>query len=142
MNRVAILLLALLQACAEAQPAEQYEVYWSDADSGTLITGDAKLPFRLKDVDAPETRKRNAKCEHEIGLGFEAKAFAVELTRGQTVEITRSYGKDRFGERELVDLSLAGADITQTLIASGHARAWDYDNGQRKPDWCAGHEKF
>ena len=56
-------------------------IYWSDGDSGR-IDG---MPFRLADIDAPETggvgARGGAKCESERELGFAAKAWVVELTR-------------------------------------------------------------
>ena len=59
-------------------------VYWSDGDSGRLSDG---TKFRLHGVDAPETgsmkQRGGAKCEAERELGYDAKAAAVELTRGR-----------------------------------------------------------
>ena len=36
----------------------------------------------------------------------------------------------------VVDLSVDGHDLAAELIAGGTHAAWDYDGGQRKPDWC------
>ena len=73
------------------------EIYWSDGDSGR-IDG---MKFRLANVDAPETggvgARGGAKCEAERVLGYVAKEFVVQLTRTEPLEITTTYGKDRYG---------------------------------------------
>jgi len=106
------------------------QIYWSDADSGRLPSGEK---FRLHDVDAPETWK--PKCEAERAAGYDAKAAIISHTRGQTVTVTRDYGLDSYGRR-VVDLSGPDGDIGAWLVANGHAQVWDYDGGQRKLDWC------
>ncbi|MFN4023490.1 MAG: thermonuclease family protein [Hyphomonas sp.] len=111
-------------------------VYWSDGDSGRLSDG---TRFRLHGIDAPETGSINqrggAKCEMERALGFEAKALAVELTRGKTVRVSEIKGRDRYG-RNVVRLSLDGEDIAGLLLAEGIHERWDYDGRAPKPDWC------
>lgn len=111
-------------------------VYWSDGDSGRLSDG---TKFRLHGIDAPETGSINqrggARCEAERALGFEAKAVAVELTRGKTVRVSEIKGRDRYG-RNVVRLSLDGEDIAGLLLAEGTHERWDYDGRAPKPDWC------
>lgn len=111
-------------------------VYWSDGDSGRLSDG---TKFRLHGVDAPETgsmkQRGGAKCEAERALGFDAKAVAVELTRGETVTVSKLMGRDRYG-RNVVKLSMEGRDVASLLISGGTHQAWDYDGGEPKPDWC------
>lgn len=113
-------------------------VYWSDGDSGRLSDG---TKFRLHGVDAPETgsmkQRGGAKCEAERALGYDAKAAAVELTRGRAVTVTQIMGRDRYG-RNVVSLNMDGEDLAALLVASGSHRAWDYDGGAPKPDWCGG----
>jgi len=113
-------------------------VYWSDGDSGRLPDG---TKFRLHDVDSPETgslrQRGGAKCESERVLGYTAKEAVVELTRDKDVVISHSYGPDHYG-RLVVDLEVGGRDVALKLIASGTHKAWDYDGGQKKPDWCGG----
>lgn len=120
-----------------ATVSDPLTVYWSDGDSGRLSDG---TRFRLHGVDAPETGGvgafGGADCEAERGLGFEAKAVAVELSRDAEIAISRNYGPDRYG-RLVVDLSVNGADMGDTLVEAGALRAWDYDGGEKKPDWCA-----
>ena len=111
-------------------------VYWSDGDSGRLPDG---TKFRLHGVDAPETGStkwiHGARCEHERELGYAAKAAVLDLTRGKALRVTHDYGPDRYG-REVVDLAFDGQDLGKLLVANGTHKVWDYDGGQRKPDWC------
>lgn len=123
-----------LAACAHAENS----IYWSDGDSGRLNG----IPFRLANVDAPETggvgARGGAKCEEERALGYEAKAYIVELTRGASLVIERDYGKDRY-DRLVIDLSANGRDVGAAGIAAGHLRSWPHENGRAlspKPDWC------
>lgn len=138
MRHVLLLFAFLLLACANAETGDS--TYWSDGDSGRL--GDVK--FRLANVDAPETggvgAVGGAKCEAERALGFDAKAFMVEITRGEEVVIAREYGEDRYG-RLVVDLAVGNEDPSTQGVEAGHLRAWPH-KGRRalkpKPDWCAG----
>ena len=124
----------------ETQPIVSYaSIYWSDGDSGKV--GDIK--FRLANIDAPETgsmkQRGGAKCEAEREIGFKAKEFIVEFTRGKEIKIIRDYGEDRYN-RLVVDLTADGVDVAKTAIAAGHLRAWPHKKGRAqapKPDWCA-----
>ncbi|MBA4227670.1 MAG: hypothetical protein C0456_13665 [Hyphomonas sp.] len=137
---VLIALFGARFASENAQAATELggTVYWSDGDSGRLSDG---TKFRLHGVDAPETgsmkQRGGARCEAERELGYDAKAVAVELTRGRVVTVSRIMGRDRYG-RNVVTLSLDGQDLAGLLVASGTHRAWDYDGGAPKPDWCGG----
>lgn len=140
---VVFILIALFGArfaSENAQAATELggTVYWSDGDSGRLSDG---TKFRLHGVDAPETgsmkQRGGAKCEVERALGYDAKAAAVELTRGRAVTVTQIMGRDRYG-RNVVTLSMDGKDLAALLVESGTHRAWDYDGGAPKPDWCGG----
>ena len=120
--------------------ASDASIYWSDGDSGR-IDG---MKFRLANVDAPETggvgARGGAKCEYERELGFEAKAFMVELTRDAELVITSNSGPDRY-EREVVTLSANGQDVSQSGMAAGHLGEWPHKGRRalaKKPDWCAG----
>jgi len=97
------------------------EIRWSDGDSGRL----AEMPFRLKDIDAPETGNvgsaiGGAKCALEQELGLQAKAFIIALTENAAIQITNNYGPDRY--------------------EAGVLRPWPHDeNGKSltsKPNWC------
>ena len=141
MGFVVFVLIALFGArfaSENAQAATELggTVYWSDGDSGQLSDG---TKFRLHGIDAPETgsmkQRGGAKCEAERALGYDAKAVAVELTRGREVKVTRVMGRDRYG-RNVVSLSIGGEDMASLLVAQGTHKAWDYDGGDAKPDWC------
>lgn len=126
-------------ACNQSHSAPSSQsIYWSDGDSGRI--GSTK--FRLANVDAPETggvgAYGGAKCEYERTLGFDAKAYMVELSRGGAVSISVSYDEDRYG-RLVVDLEIDGQDIATNGMEAGHLRPWPHDNGRAlapKPDWC------
>ena len=131
--------LFLLAVGCSASNAQYESIYWSDGDSGRI--GDVK--FRLSNIDAPETGGvgaiGGAKCEYERELGFKAKAFMVELTKGRKVTILAEYGTDRY-DRLVVDLSVDGADITKAAIAAGHLKPWPHKGRKqitKKPDWCS-----
>lgn len=143
MKQTILFLFVFLAGCGApfaeyltAEPAT--DIYWSDGDSGR-IDG---MKFRLANVDAPETggvgARGGAKCESERDLGFEAKAFMVELTRNAELVITSSAGPDRY-EREVITLSADGQDVSEAGKAAGHLGPWPH-RGRRalakKPDWC------
>ena len=144
MKPALLLLLVPLAACSEPiavqiNTSSESAIYWSDGDSGR-IDG---VKFRLANVDAPETggvgARGGAKCEFERELGFDAKAFMVELTRDAELVITNNSGPDRY-ERNVITLSADGQDVGEAGIAAGHLGPWPH-RGRRaltkKPDWCA-----
>ncbi len=120
-----------------ATVSDELSVYWSDGDSGRLSDG---TRFRLHGVDAPETGGvgafGGAECEAEREIGYEAKAVAVELSRDADIRVTGNYGADRYG-RLIVDLAINGEDAAEAFIRVGSHRPWDYDGGEKKPDWCS-----
>jgi len=123
-------------ALASAQPVAS--IAWHDGDSGT-ING---TPFRLADVDAPETggvgSRGGAKCEAERELGREAREFIIDATRGKALSITTLRTKDDYG-RSVITLSASGKDVGALGVDAGHLRPWVF-RGQRattkKPGWC------
>lgn len=88
---------------------------------------------RLHGIDAPELRR--AQCDKEKRWGYEAKGFLSGYLIGKDVQITHNYGLDRY-DRPVVDVSVNGEDLGQTLINEGYAQAWDYDGGEQRPEWC------
>ena len=142
---ILIAIAALAATAAERLPGRTTpeadsvtSIYWSDGDSGR-IDG---MKFRLSDVDALETGGvgafGGAKCEPERELGFDAKAFIVEVTRNADVRIARHHGADRYG-REVVELDIDGRDLADIGLAAGHFRPWPHEGQRalsRKPDWC------
>lgn len=116
------------------------KMYWSDGDSGRLDG----VPFRLKNVDAPETGGvgaaiGGAKCEHERELGYLAKEFMVTLTANAALTITHNYGPDRY-DRNVVDLNADGVDVAVAGIEAGYLKPWPHDSSGKslsvKPFWC------
>lgn len=144
MKRIWIPAFLALAACADPQAATitaapAQSIYWSDGDSGR-IDG---MKFRLADVDAPETggvgARGGAKCESERELGFDAKAYMVELTRDAELVITSNSGPDRY-ERDVITLSADGVDVGQAGIEAGHLGPWPHKGRRaltKKPGWCA-----
>ena len=143
--RLALIVCIFCVAACAAPQTEQIkkpatEIYWTDGDSGRIDGKD----FRLSNIDAPETGGVGAaiggsECERERELGFQAKAFMVELTRDADLEITASYGLDKY-DREVIDLSADGVDVSQAGIDAGVIKPWPHKERrqlQPKPDWCA-----
>lgn len=106
-------------------------VTWVDGDSGRLDGRE----FRLHGVDAPEGSAQRAKCARERELSSGAGEAARKLTNGKPVRVSRHYGQDDYG-RELVDLTVDGVDVAGQLVAAGKLKRWNFEGGQRKPDWC------
>ena len=144
-----IMMLLGLPACSAladdvsegpAVTAQSYEtIYWSDGDSGKL----GAFKFRLANIDAPETRspKQNggAKCEAERAIGYAAKAFMIEFTKGKEIKVAHDYSRDRY-KRLVVDLTADGVDVAKAGIEAGHLRPWPHKKNRAqapKPDWCA-----
>ncbi len=131
--------LLFLTACAQPIGASPVaDIYWSDGDSGR-VDG---VRFRLADVDAPETgavgARGGAKCEGERALGYDAKAFMIELTRGAALETVSDDAPDRYG-RVVITLLVDGQDAAATGVDAGHLAPWPHDGHTAladKPDWC------
>lgn len=114
-----------------APTSETVRVTWVDGDSGRLDGRE----FRLHGVDAPEGSPDRARCARERALSGDARNAARTITEGKTVRVSRSYGTDSYG-RELVDLSAAGRDVADQLVAAGMLKRWNFEGGEHKPDWC------
>ena len=106
-------------------------VTWVDGDSGRLEGRE----FRLHGVDAPEGSPQRAKCPRERELSNDAREAARNLTEGGSVLISRRYEQDEYG-REIVDLVVDGMDVASQLVAAGKLKRWNFEGGERKPDWC------
>lgn len=131
--------LSVLAESQEKPYATITSIYWSDGDSGRI---NGSLKFRLANVDAPETgsmkQRGGAKCEAERVLGYEAKAYILELTKGAVLRIERDQGLDRYG-RLVIDLSADGVDVGTSGMSYGHLRAWAHKGRKAlktKPGWC------
>lgn len=114
-----------------AKVNELVEVAWVDGDSGRI----SGRRFRLYGIDAPEGSHSRAECARERTRAQAAAAAAKAMTAGGGVRVSEFHGIDVYG-REVVSLSAQGRDVATALIRSGHAKHWDYDGGELKPDWC------
>lgn len=115
------------------------QLYWSDGDSGRLPDGSE---FRLFSIDAPETgpvgSRYGAKCEAERALGYEAKAVAVEFTRGKSIS-WETVGHASYG-RLVIRLYADGVEVNSWLVENGPAKAWRHRKSggaiDARPSWC------
>jgi len=91
-----------------------------------------ELSLRIVGIDTPE-KNYLAQCDEERQKGQEATAYTKTLLeRAKSVRVKLT-AWDKYGGRVLGDLYLDGVSLAQSLIAAGHARAYD---GGRKGSWC------
>ena len=138
----ATLALFLLRPPGSAQPLSleaPSDVRVVDGDTLDFAGLDATL--RIRGIDTPESGGR-AGCSAERRASVAATAYAEELVaRADSVRpvLGREIERDRWG-RYLGDAELSEGSSTYSfadaMLASGHARRWDYDSGQRRPEWC------
>lgn len=100
----------------------------TDGDTFRLASGER---IRIADIDAPETRRDQAKCPAELALGKAVSKRARALLTGQDISFIRS-GKS--WKRTVAIVTWRGGDLGTTLIANGIARPWP--RHYPKPDWC------
>lgn len=115
---------------AAAPDATGRVAHVTDGDTVRLESGER---IRIAGIDAPETRKGQAKCAAEIALGKAATLRAAAMLEGRSVTIVRI---GRSYNRTVARLDLSGRDVAQELVRIGVARWWP--RGKAKPDWCAG----
>ncbi|MDF2381773.1 thermonuclease family protein [Nostoc ellipsosporum NOK] len=125
---IAPLLAALLLGAAPPNGPARV-AYVIDGDTFRLASGER---IRLAGIDAPETRRGQAKCRREIAAGRAATATARTLLLGRTVRFARL---GRSYNRTVARVTLDGRDVAGGLVRLGVARWWP--RGARKPDWCA-----
>lgn len=98
-------------------------------DGDTLYLEGQKI--RLAGIDAPETHDYH--CPEELALGTRTAERLRELVNSGPVALgTIDRDEDRYG-RKLRNVSVAGVDVGDTLVAEGLARP--YAGGRRS--WCA-----
>lgn len=88
--------------------------------------------IRIADIDAPETRQGQARCQDERRLGEVAKARLKAMIEGKTVHITRV---GRSYNRTVARVRFAGRDLATSLVARRDAAWWL--RSDPKPRWCA-----
>lgn len=95
---------------------------------GDTIRADG-VTYRIIGIDTPETSR--AKCESERQRGYEAKAYMIELlSNGYTIE---ARGLDKY-RRRLATLWIGQVNVSDIMIARGHARAYSGRTGRE--GWC------
>lgn len=124
----ALLAAAALPLGAATPPVEERVGYVIDGDTFRLESGER---IRIAGIDAPESRKGQAKCRAEIALGKTATARARGLLEGRVVRVVRV---GRSYDRSVARVSLGGRDLADQLVAAGVARRWP--RRAPKPDWC------
>lgn len=88
--------------------------------------------WRLTGYDTPEIY--HAHCPRERHRGIVAAARLVALIEaGAVLEPDTGGRRDKY-KRGLARLTLGGIDVGGTLIAEGHARA--YDGKGKRQGWC------
>ncbi|MCA8896964.1 MAG: thermonuclease family protein [Amphiplicatus sp.] len=140
------LVLPFSAAMAEEFDWAKYDtskVEWSDADSGK-IDG---VPFRLANVDAPETGEigsaHGAQCEAEQDYGILYRRKMRELTRRRVVTVSKDYGADPYNRRVvdlIVNLYDLDYDVGAFAMQQGWLKAWPHEGHKAlapKPDWCS-----
>jgi len=100
----------------------------TDGDTFRLTSGER---IRIADIDAPESRRDQAKCTAELALGKAASKRARALLTGQTISFTR---RGKSWKRTVANVTWRGRDLGKALIANGIARPWP--RRRPKPDWC------
>lgn len=128
-----IIALAAATLAAPAVSATNYDgagrVAWvTDGDTIRLESGER---IRIARIDAPETRRAQARCAAEVALGWRAKARATALLAGRNVtfhRVGRSY------DRTVATVVLDGHDLGEQLVRLGAAAWWP--RWRPKPNWC------
>lgn len=100
----------------------------TDGDTFRLESGER---IRIRDIDAPETQRGQARCAIEITRGRAATRAASALLQGRQVRFVRT---GRSYRRTVARVTLDGRDLAALLVQRGIARRWM--RGDRKPDWC------
>lgn len=120
--------LAAVAAPAAAGPATVATI--TDGDTFRTTTGER---IRIAAIDAPETRRGQARCAAEITRGKASSAQLRALIAGRTVDLTRT---GRSYNRTVAIVRLDGRDVAAEMIRRGAARPWP--RHAPKPDWCSG----
>lgn len=102
-------------------------------DGDTLVIDGERV--RLHGVDAPEINR--PECPAEADLGRQSKAFVEGVVAAnEQIELNNQQVKrDRYG-RVVGKVSVNGRDLGEMTVGAGYAAPWDYDGGEKKPEWC------
>ncbi|MDX2238033.1 MAG: thermonuclease family protein [Hyphomonadaceae bacterium] len=104
---------------------------WSVVDGDTIDDKDARIRYRIANIDAPETDDRAA-CAAERALGERAKAYAHGILRNaQHIEALPTGRIDQYG-RTVAYLRIDGRDFGAIMVRRGFAVRWS----GRRETWC------
>lgn len=120
--------LAVYAAPVAADPATVATI--TDGDTFRTTTGER---IRIAAIDAPETRRGQAKCAAEITRGKASSAELRSLVAGRTVDLTRT---GRSYNRTVAIVRLDGRDVAAEMVRRNAAKPWP--RHAPKPDWCNG----
>lgn len=125
--------LALCDAYGSALVSEITSIYDADTfraniDGWPSVVG-ARMPIRIKGVDAPEIRSR---CEAEKLKAREAKQFTVAMLRNASAVRLDEIERGKYF-RLLAVVYVDDVNLGEALIAQGLARPYD---GSSRSSWC------
>lgn len=146
MNRIALVLLTIINLCGVAPAAAETIAYQAkvlkviDGDTIKVEVAGWPAPFnpinvRIDGIDTPEKKMPPAKSMCEVALGHAATGYALKTVRvGSMVTVNYDTTKhDKYG-RLLGTMKLEdGRDYGSIMIAGGFARPYD---GGTKSVWC------
>lgn len=121
------------RAVARMSPVDGCRVnYIVDGDTLDMTCpGEGAFRARLVGFDAPEVFSPG--CASELAAGIAATHKLRTLLWSADEVAFGLGGRDRY-DRRLVRLTLDGRDVAETMVATGHARAYD---GGGRGGWCA-----
>lgn len=100
---------------------------WAGTPFGTISV-------RVLGINAPESSRALAKCDKELALGQEAKAYAKTLLPPNSRIAFVYRGPDKYGGRVLGTLQLPdGRDFGAIMVGAGLAVPYD---GKKKGSFC------
>lgn len=114
---------------AEINLAQCRISYVYDGDTVALDCGNGDVTARLRGFDTPETKSPG--CGAERALGNRATQRLRELVALGDIAMA-GHVRDKYG-RVLVNLSVGGRDVGDTLIEEGLAYAY---RGGSRINWC------
>lgn len=122
---------ALLASVAFPATAATRTVRVASVTDGDTFRTTAGERVRIANVDAPETRRDQAKCASEVRQGKAAAAQLRSLIGGLQVVLNPVGVSYR---RTVARVRSGGVDVAGELLRIGAARAWP--RGRAKPSWC------
>lgn len=89
------------------------------------------VSVRLAGVDAPELKGR---CPGEVAAARASRAFLAALApEGTAIELS-GIRDDAYPGRVVARVTVNGVDLSEAIVAAGHARR--YDGKTKRQGWC------